>query len=183
MFAETHDWPSAGDVLALIDSISIQVHCRKRIVACGSHADARLSAGDHTGADETQCRLAEMTCLLTAGCPTPSSRATAEKLPLSTTRTNILIASSRSMNFPATLPHSWSGMTIPHIEWLLPRNGNTNGRIYGGWPQKMGRYLVSFICRAKACRRSRCCIRPGRRCLPRSSRHAILVEGSVPSSK
>jgi hypothetical protein len=30
------------------------------------------------------------TCLLIAGCPVPSSRATAEKLPLSTTRTNIL---------------------------------------------------------------------------------------------
>jgi ketosteroid isomerase-like protein len=40
---------------------------------------------------------------------------------------------------------------------------------------------VSFIgCRAKAYRQSRCCIRPGRRCLPRSSRHAIRAEGSVP---
>ena len=29
---------------------------------------------------------------------------------------------------------------------------------------------VRFICRAKAYRQSRCCIRPGRRCLPRSSR-------------
>src|SRR5690348_1907256 len=37
------------------------------------------------------------TCLLIAGCPVPSSRATAEKLPLSTTRTNILMPSSRSI--------------------------------------------------------------------------------------
>src|SRR5229473_6960333 len=36
-----------------------------------------------------------------------------------------------------------------------------------------GRWLVPFICRAKAYRQSRCCIRPGRRCLPRSSRRAI----------
>ena len=43
--------------------------------------------------------------------------------------------------------------------------------LHGGWPQ-MGRWLVPFICRAKAYRQSRCCIRPGRRCLPRSSRHA-----------
>jgi hypothetical protein len=50
---------------------------------------------------------------------------------------------------------------------------------YGGWP-RMGRWLVRFICRAKAYRQSRCCIRPGRRCLPRSSRHAIRAEGSVP---
>jgi uncharacterized protein (TIGR03000 family) len=50
---------------------------------------------------------------------------------------------------------------------------------YDGWPQ-MGRWLVPFICRAKAYRQSRCCIRPGRRCLPRSSRHAIRAEGSVP---
>jgi hypothetical protein len=53
---------------------------------------------------------------------------------------------------------------------------------YGGWPQ-MGRWLVPFICRAKAYRQSRCCIRPGHRCLPRSSRHAIRAEGSVPCLK
>jgi Flp pilus assembly secretin CpaC len=52
----------------------------------------------------------------------------------------------------------------------------------GGWPQ-MGRWLVPFICRAKAYRQSRCCIRPGRRCLLRSSRHAIRAEGLVPSLK
>ena len=44
---------------------------------------------------------------------------------------------------------------------------------------KLG-WLVPFICRAKAYRQSRCCIRRGRRCLPRSSRHAIRAEGSVP---
>src|SRR5690349_14536792 len=61
-----------------------------------------------------------------------------------TTRTNILIASSRSMNYPATLPHSWSGMTIPHIEWLLPRNGNTNGRIMAAGLRRWvdGSYLL-----------------------------------------
>ena len=47
------------------------------------------------------------------------------------------------------------------------------------WP-RMGRWLLPFICRAKACRQSRCCIRPGRQCLPRSSRYAIRAEGSVP---
>ena len=47
----------------------------------------------------------------------------------------------------------------------------------------MGRWLVPFICRARAYRRSRCCIRPGRRCLPRSSRHAIRAEASVPCLK
>src|SRR5437660_613130 len=34
---------------------------------------------------------------------------------------------------------------------------------------QLGRWLVPFICRAKAYRQSRCCIRPGRRCLPRSA--------------
>ena len=56
------------------------------------------------------------------------------------------------------------------------------GPDYGGWPQ-MGRWLVPFICRAKAYRQSRCCIRPGRRCLPRSSRRAIRAENSVPCLK
>src|SRR5260221_5019672 len=66
-------------------------------------------------------------------------------------------------------------------------NGETVGRFAGGerevlshgWPQ-MGRWLVPFICRAKAYRQSRCCIRPCRRCLPRSSRHlepTMLVLG------
>src|SRR6202007_2010933 len=47
---------------------------------------------------------------------------------------------------------------------------------------KLG-WLIPFICRAKAYRQSRCCIRPGRRCLTRSSRHAIRAEGSVPCLK
>jgi hypothetical protein len=50
----------------------------------------------------------------------------------------------------------------------------------GVWRPRMGRWLVPLICRAKAYRQSRCCIRPGRRCLPQSSRHAIRAEGSVP---
>src|SRR5579859_2183811 len=56
------------------------------------------------------------------------------------------------------------------------------GPDYGGWPQ-MGRWLLPFICRAKAYRQSRCCIRPDRQCLPRSNRHAIPAEGSVPCLK
>jgi hypothetical protein len=53
-----------------------------------------------------RCASRLATCLLTADYP--HARATAEKLPLSTTRTNILIAASRSMNYPAALPiPSW----------------------------------------------------------------------------
>src|ERR1700681_4805683 len=61
-----------------------------------------------------------------------------------------------------------------------PSLGECQGPDYGGWPVI---WLVPFICRAKAYRQSRCYIRPGRRCLPRSSRHAIRAEGSVPCLK
>src|ERR1700751_1019685 len=39
------------------------------------------------------------------------------------------------------------------------------------------RWLVPLICRAKAYRQSRYCVRPGRRCLPRSRVYRRLVAG------
>ena len=45
-------------------------------------------------------RSSAATCLLTALCVERASRATAEKLPLSTTRTKVCMAVSRSMVAP-----------------------------------------------------------------------------------
>jgi hypothetical protein len=71
-----------------------------------------------------RCSSSAATCLLIAGCPVPSSRATAEKLPLSTTRTNILMPSSRSIRSSpgkeATINSEWielhSGLIYSELE-------------------------------------------------------------------
>src|SRR6516165_3776987 len=63
-------------------------------------------------------------------------------------------------------------------------NGETVGRFAGGEREVLRHGPISlvilmsitFIYRAKAYRQSRCCIRPGRRCLPRSSLHAIRAD-------
>jgi hypothetical protein len=82
----------------------------KRSRSEAEQRDARLLAASGVLVAAMRSRASRAAiCLLTAGWPIPASRATAEKLPLSTTRTNIRIASSWSIALP---PGGGAG-TIP----------------------------------------------------------------------